>query len=507
MKIIERYILLLVLILLGILPSCEKGPNFREFDYDAPIVNEFYPKKGYVGSDITIEGDMFGDAIGAVKIYFGGILADTIRSVSEKQIVVQAPENGVSGVISVDVFGKQDTTTTHFTFLPSARIMSVSTDKAIEGDEVTITGENFGNDISVVQVYIGPEQVDVISVTPTEVIFKVSDVPSGTITLVVDGQRLQGGYLMVGIEKLTGRLIGHSGSWNNTPGTTIDAAVDGDLDTFVDAPSGVDGYVGYDMGEGKAAVVRTVRYAPRSTHVSRIVGGEIRGANDPALTDYEVLYTITEAPPANQLTEATLTASEESYRYIYYINPKEKNCNIAEIEFYGNMVEKENEPGHYAWVFNIDGDNLGWEPMNDGAWSVEDGLLKATYPQKSGNKRADLRMTKLPVIIDTETYPIIAMKADITRAARITFDTQMGPVGNGFNKYSDQFLDSHNVYYWDLSELPIRDEVYKNQVLIFDRTFQFKIADIHQDDPTTGYTIEWIRTFSSKESLEFFINN
>lgn len=507
MKTIEKYSLLLVLMVLGVIVSCEKGPNFREFDYAAPIVNDFHPKEGYVGSDITIEGDMFGDAIGAVKVYFGGVLADTIRSVSEKQIVVQAPENGVTGIISVDVFGKQDTTTTHFTYLPSAKLFGISADKAIEGDEVVITGENFGEDISLIQVYIGGQKVDVKSVTPNEIIFVVGDVPSGTVMLVVDGQRLQGSYLMVGIEKLTGRLIGHSGSWNNNPGTTIEAAVDGDLDTFVDAPSGVDGYVGYDLGEGKAAVVRTVRYAPRSTHASRINGGEIRGANDPSLSDYEILYTITETPPANQLTEVTLDSSEKSYRYIYYINPKEKNCNIAEIEFYGNVVEKQSEVGHYSWVFNIDGDNLGWEPQNSAAWSIENSQMKVVYPQATGNKRADLNMNKLPVIISTGTYPIIAMKANITRAARITFDTQMGAVGGGFNKYSDELLDSHNVYYWDLSQLQIGGELHANEVVTFDRTFQFKIADIPQDDPTTSYTVDWIRTFSSKESLEFFLNN
>src|SRR5690606_9247374 len=111
------------------------------------------------------------------------------------------------------------------------------------------------------------------------------DAPSGNVIAVVDGQRLVGSYLMVGMEKLTGTLIGHTGSWNNDPATTITAAVDGNIETFVDGANKV-GYVGYDLGAGKGAILKSVRYVPRSTHASRMMSGEIRGANDPSLSDY-----------------------------------------------------------------------------------------------------------------------------------------------------------------------------------------------------------------------------
>src|SRR5690606_30054910 len=162
-------------------------------------------------------------------------LADTVRSVEDNKIVVQAPAQGISGTITVEIFGKTDTTTSAFTYLPSAKIGIVSTDKAMEGDEVTITGENFGTDISKVQVFIGTNEAQVISVNSTQVKFRVPDVPSGSVILVVDGQRLTGSYLMVGMEKLTGTLIGHAGSYQNNAATTIAAAVDGDITTYVDA--------------------------------------------------------------------------------------------------------------------------------------------------------------------------------------------------------------------------------------------------------------------------------
>lgn len=319
------------------LTSCEKGPNFREFDYPAPVVTDFYPKQGYMGSDVTIEGSDFGTVIGAVKVYFGGVLADTVRAVEDNQIVVQAPENGTSGILTVDIFGKQDTTTEVFTYMPSARITAVSTEQALEGDEITVTGEHFGADPSLVQVFIGTVEAQVVSLSPTEIRFTVPDVPSGNIILLVDGQLLTGPYLLVGVEKITGDLIGHSGSWGDNPETTIEAAVDGDLGTFVDAPTSA-GYVGYDVGAGKAATLTSVRYAPRASHPGRMVDGEIRGANDPTLSDYVVLHTITEEPPIDTYTEAVVS-TDQSYRYVYYYAPAE-NCNIAEIEFYGMLADQ-----------------------------------------------------------------------------------------------------------------------------------------------------------------------
>src|SRR5690606_26274945 len=126
-----------------IIASCEKGPNFREFSYPAPIVNDFYPKQGYVGSLITIEGADFGTIKNAVNVYFGDVKADSVNHVEDNKIEVLVPENTVSGVLTVEIFGKRDQTKDELALLPSARVILVSTDKAQEGDEVTIAGEHF----------------------------------------------------------------------------------------------------------------------------------------------------------------------------------------------------------------------------------------------------------------------------------------------------------------------------------------------------------------------------
>lgn len=467
-------------------------------------MEDFYPKQSYVGNVITIEGTDFGDIPAAVKVYFGGVIADSVESVENNKIEVRVPENALSGILTVDIFGKQDTTIEALTLLPSARVIAVDVERAQEGDEVTITGENFGENIDLVQVFIGEVEAQVNSVTPTEVRFTVPDAPSGNIILIVDGQERTASYLMIGIEKLTGTLIGHEGSWGNDPNTTIQAAVDGDLETFIDGP-GNPGFVGWDLGEGKAAVLSSVRYAPRGTHASRMTGGEIRGANDPSLSDYVVLHTVEGVPPSGVLTEANIQLEEgESYRYIYYYAAT-GNCNIAEIEFYGNMIDVEIPVGQLVWEFDTDGNAEGWEALQGGTMTVIGGALNVGFTQASGNKRADLRQSNLPVTIHTGNYPIIAMKMEKPEGARITFDTNMGEFGPGFNKYATDYADE-DVYYWDMSELPLGGSgVRTDEEITFANTFQFKIADVPEDDPATGYKIEWIRTFESREKLAEFI--
>lgn len=483
--------------------SCQKDPKFREFNYPAPVVNEFLPVQGYAGGDVTISGTAFGDRPKAIKVYFGGVLADTVRSAKDNEIVVKVPADGASGIITVEIFGKKDTTKTPFTYLPSASFVAVNAEKAMAGDELTITGENFGTDMAKVQVFIGANEASVTSVTQTEIKFTVPDVPSGTVMIIVDGQRLTGSYLMVGMEKLTGALIGHSGSWGNNPATMIAAAVDGDINTFIDGPTAT-GYVGHDMGAGKAAVLKSVRFVPRSTHASRMLNGEIRVANDPTLYDYKVLHKITETPPVGVYTEVTVT-DPASYRYIYYYSAA-GNCNIAEVEFYGNVVDRPDPVGKYVWEFMTDGDNEGWVPQQSAPSTVSGGAINVTFPQASGNKRSDLaKKTNLPVVMHTGTYPILAMKFTKPEGARVTFDTNLGAFANGFNKYATDFA-AENVYYWDMSASGFGTGAPRPNEEISFTTFQFKIADIPQADPATGYKVEWIRTFTSKEALADFLD-
>jgi fibronectin type 3 domain-containing protein len=135
-------------------------------------------------------------------------------------------------------------------------------------------------------------------------------------------------------QKITGSIIGHTGSYQNS-GLTIDKAFDEDVTTFVDGPTAI-GYLGYDFGTDKKASLTDIRYVPRSGFGSRITGSEIRGSNsEDYLNSYDVLHVITQTP-ANDIFTTDSGLATPKYRYIYWYTPTGYG-NIAELEFYGSI--------------------------------------------------------------------------------------------------------------------------------------------------------------------------
>ena len=133
--------------------------------------------------------------------------------------------------------------------------------------------------------------------------------------------------------KLTGTLIGTTGSYANS-GNTIAKAVDGNPSTYFDSAAASGSWVGYDLGT--AATITSVSYAPRSGYESRMVGGLFQGSNSPQFTTGVVnLYTVTAAPKAGVLTTASVSASA-AFRYVRYLSPNGGYGNVAEVNFFGS---------------------------------------------------------------------------------------------------------------------------------------------------------------------------
>ncbi|MDR7209563.1 glycosyl hydrolase [Flavobacterium piscis] len=135
-------------------------------------------------------------------------------------------------------------------------------------------------------------------------------------------------------QKITGSIIGHSGSYQNS-GLTIEKAFDEDVSTFVDGPTAI-GYLGYDFGPDKKASLTDIRYVPRNGFGNRIPGSEIRGSNsEDYINSYEVLHVITQTP-VNDIFTTDSGLATKKYRYIYWYTPTGYG-NIAELEFYGSV--------------------------------------------------------------------------------------------------------------------------------------------------------------------------
>lgn len=138
-----------------------------------------------------------------------------------------------------------------------------------------------------------------------------------------------------GVLKLAGTVIGSPGSWNDLNSTvnTITNAFDGNTNSIYDAYYASDDWAGLDLGT--AQVITQIKYCPRSTFASRMVGGVFQASNAADFTgdDVATLFTVTATPTQGILT-SQIIANPGSYRYVRYVGPSGGYCNVAEVEFY-----------------------------------------------------------------------------------------------------------------------------------------------------------------------------
>ncbi len=127
-----------------------------------------------------------------------------------------------------------------------------------------------------------------------------------------------------------GTWIGTAGSWSDK-GDVGAKAFDGNLATFVDAPSGSGGWTGLDLRMPRQIV--GLRFAPRLSWASRMVGGVFEGANARDFSDAVTLHKITVAPPEGVMTDVALGTAAGLYRYVRYVSPVDGYCNVSEIAF------------------------------------------------------------------------------------------------------------------------------------------------------------------------------
>ena len=137
-------------------------------------------------------------------------------------------------------------------------------------------------------------------------------------------------------KKLTGMIVGTSGSFGNSSATTKTAAMDGNLNTFFDSNVANGAWVGLDLGSDTSAVMKLVSFVPRNTFQSRMVGGVFQGANQADFSDAVTLTTVSTAPTSG-VYNSLLISNTNPFRYLRYVSPNNGFCNVAEINFYGQV--------------------------------------------------------------------------------------------------------------------------------------------------------------------------
>ncbi|MBD5225006.1 MAG: hypothetical protein HDS68_03435 [Bacteroidales bacterium] len=173
------------------------------------------------------------------------------------------------------------------------------------------------------------------------------------ILLLCSAAALSGGAA----QKLTGTPIGTEQCIDydtGQPSTTVhnvDNLFDGDLDTYFATYQRSYTWGGLDLGTPH--VIERVGWAPRNDYwegPARVKMAVIQGANSPDWLDAVPLYLITEDGVVNQMTYADVNCSK-GFRYVRYVSPSDKRCNLAELEFYGHKGEGD-ESNMYQFTNN-----------------------------------------------------------------------------------------------------------------------------------------------------------
>lgn len=145
-----------------------------------------------------------------------------------------------------------------------------------------------------------------------------------------------------------------------------------------------------------------------------------------------------------------------------------------------------------------------WTAATTGAiLSIVNNQLKVDMVQQTdGSYRGDIIRTGGRTI-HGGNYPILAIKIQGVNGNNLAFDTNKGPYGNGYGKWTGTI--GSDIFYCDMTAQAFGGtNTFGNNDLWNLTTFRFKVAGI-----TTGtsYTIDWIKTFPTMDSLNKFVAN
>jgi hypothetical protein len=181
--------------------GCKKGPDFKTYTYPTPTVTGFAPTSGYPGIYATITGKDFGALKGAVKVFFGGVKADSIISCVDNQIVVKVPAGAITGKVTLQIWTHTNDSIGKFTVIPAPVLTSVTSSNKLQSnvalpgtDTVTIKGTGFGTDASKVVVSFNGTVANILSPLTDNTIKVIapSGYLTGNVTVTINGLKLIG---------------------------------------------------------------------------------------------------------------------------------------------------------------------------------------------------------------------------------------------------------------------------------------------------------------------------
>ncbi len=331
-------------------------------------------------------------------------------------------------------------------------------------------------------------------------------------------------------EKLSGTVIGtrysvdyNTGQQSETVNTKANV-FDGDYDTYFASYDRSQTWVGLDLGEPH--VITKVGYSPRITQPTRVVTALIEGANKPDFSDALPLYIIKETAEERTMTYADVSCSR-GFRYVRYVTPNDKRCNLAELEFYGykgagddshlyqltnlptvvintanaeEITSKEVEITSTVYIISQDGTNLlvdtetGVRGRGNASWNFE----KKPYRLKFSQKRSPLGAPA-----EAKKWTLLSNHGDKTLMRNILAFEVSRRMGLAYTPFCYPVDVIVNGEYRGCYQLCDQVDVRPNRVDVT----EMKKTDNSGTNLTGGYLIEIDAYASTTEKVYFYSNH
>jgi hypothetical protein len=184
----------------------------------APLVTGLSSWWAAPGSDVTISGQGFGDVQGDNWACLNGASLPVV-SWSDTEIVVTVPQDAATGLVGVVRAPWATSNGRELVVTTPATIDSLDRSYVLPGEQVTISGSDFGELVATSEVRIGDLVCDVLSWTDTEIVVTApADVVDGYVGVYKWGLSSNGKWLRVGAP--VPQVEGIS-NWWALPGETV----------------------------------------------------------------------------------------------------------------------------------------------------------------------------------------------------------------------------------------------------------------------------------------------
>jgi hypothetical protein len=152
-----------------------------------PSVAEFSPKKGTLGTVVTVRGTNFGTNVDVIDAKIGDAKL-IVRAATDTRLTLEITPAAKPGRISIRVHGVGPAwSAENFVALPTLRITSFTPQAGPAGTDVLVAGEGFGDSPTHNRVTIGGAKASVLEAGPSRLKIRIPKTKSGPIEISVPG--------------------------------------------------------------------------------------------------------------------------------------------------------------------------------------------------------------------------------------------------------------------------------------------------------------------------------